>query len=72
MKDKFLEFIASVMDVEVSEISLETTYGDFEPWDSMMMLTLIMETEDEYDVTIPMEEVGKIKTLNDLFAYVEG
>lgn len=72
MQEKFLEFVAEVMDVEVSELTMETAYGDYDPWDSMMMLTLIMEMEDEYDVTIPMEEVGKIKTLKDLYAYVEG
>ena len=46
---------------------MNTEYKVYEPWDSLMMMTLIMEVEDEYEVSIPLEMVGKIKTLKDLF-----
>ena len=67
MEAKFLEFIADVMEVEVDEISMETEYKEFEKWDSLMMMNLLMEVEDEYEVSIPLESAGKIKTLKDLF-----
>ena len=71
MKDRFLEFVADVMDVDVSDLSMKTTYKEFGAWDSLMMLNIIMEMEDEYGVTIPMEKVGEIKTLQDLFDYIK-
>lgn len=67
METKFLEFVADVMEVESDELSMNTEYKVYEPWDSLMMMTLIMEVEDEYEVSIPLEMVGKIKTLKDLF-----
>jgi len=67
MAEKFLEFVADIMEVEVDEISMETEYKVFDKWDSLMMMNLIMEVEDEYEVSIPLESAGKIKTLKDLF-----
>ena len=71
MQEKFLEFVADVMEVDASELSLETPYKENEKWDSLMMLTLVMELEAEYHVSIPMEKLNEVKTLADLFALVQ-
>ncbi len=67
METKYLEFVAEVMDTDITEISMDTAYGEFEKWDSMMMLTLVMEIEQEYSVSIPIEKMNKIHTLKDLY-----
>ena len=67
METKFLEFVAEIMEVDAAEITMETPYKEYEPWDSLMMLTLVMELEQEYDVSIPVEKLGNVKTLNDLY-----
>ncbi len=69
--EKFLEFVAELFECNPSQITLETSYGAHEKWDSMMMLRLIMETEEAYEVSIPIEEAGKIKSLGDLYEYVK-
>ena len=66
---QFIAFIADVMGVDPSELSAETAYGQFEKWDSLMHMRLVMEVEDEYDVEIPIDEVPQIKTLADLYRY---
>ena len=70
MQEKFLEFVADVMEVDVSEIGMGTVYKEYEPWDSLMMLTLVMELEDEYGVSIPVEKLNGVKTLEDLYVIV--
>ncbi len=67
--EKFLEFVAGVMQVEPSELSGETRFKEFKKWDSLMHMRLVMEIEEEYDVEIPIEEVPTIKTLNDFYKY---
>lgn len=67
----FIDFVAEVMDVDPDEISMETEYKTYEKWDSLMMLTLVMEIEAEYDVSIPMEKLGSVKTLADLYEFVK-
>lgn len=69
--DQFLSFVAGVMEVNASDISMETEYKRFEKWDSLMMLTLVLELEAEYGASISMESLGKVKTLADLYALVK-
>ena len=66
---EFLKLIADVMEVDPSEISEDTAYGEFEKWDSLMHMRLVMVVEDEYDVEIPIDEVPEIKTLKALYKY---
>lgn len=67
--DKFLEFVADIMEVDVSELSMDTPYNEGK-WDSLMMLTLVMELEAEYGVSIPMESLGNVKTMADLYKFI--
>lgn len=67
MEKEFLEFVASVLDMDIEEVSMKLSYKDTDNWDSLMMLTLIMETEAKYGVNIPIEKVGNIKILEDIY-----
>ena len=68
---EFIDFVAQIMGVDPAEISMETCYKDFEKWDSFMMLTLIMELEERYSISIPLEKIDAIKTLSDLYSLVK-
>lgn len=70
MEQDFLNFVADVMGVDASTISMDKEYKT-EPWDSLMMMNLIMEIEAEYDVSIPIEKIGDIKTLKDLYKFTQ-
>lgn len=65
--ERFLKFVAEIMEVEPSTISMKTEYRTYEKWDSFMMLTLVMELEQEYDISIPMEELNHVETLADIY-----
>ncbi len=69
--DEFLEFVAGIFKCDASELSMDTTYGEFPKWDSLMQLNLTMEIEEGYGVSIPIDEVPNIKTLADLYRYVQ-
>lgn len=68
MEQEFLDFIAEIM--EEDEVSMNMPYKEGK-WDSLMMLTLVMELEAEYGVSIPMESLGNIKTLAELYEFVK-
>ena len=68
MEDKFLSFVADVLNVNVKEISMDSKYGDVENWDSVMMLNLVMELEEEYGCSIPIEKIAKGISLRELYA----
>lgn len=68
--DKFLEFVADIMEVDVSEISMDMPYKEGK-WDSLMMLTLVMEMEAEYGISVPIESLGNVRTMADLYNLVK-
>ncbi len=71
MEKSFLEFVASVFKEDVGRLSLDTEYKRYDKWDSLMMLTLVMELEAEYGISISIENLGKINTLADLYELVK-
>ena len=81
MEQEFLNFVAEIMGKESDEISMETTYGEEPAWDSVVMLTLVMELEEKYFLllltkqfllTIRGESLDKIRQLKDLYRIVSG
>lgn len=69
-EQNFLTFVAGLFEVPVESLSLETAYQSIPQWDSVMHLRLVMEIEGEYGVTIPLDEIGNVKTLKDVYAFV--
>ena len=70
--DEFLEFVADVLEVDVSAISLDTRYGEIPQWDSLMHLRLIGEIEEQYDVELPFDDAADIQTLRDFYSLTRG
>ncbi len=71
MEEKFIAFIAEIMDIDLEKISLDTAYGSIDSWDSLMHMRLVMEIESEFQVDIPMSEIPKINTLRDFYQYIQ-
>ena len=68
--DKFLKLVADIMEDKDAEVTLDMPYKEGK-WDSLMMLTLVMELEAEYGVSIPLESLGNVKTLADMYEFVK-
>jgi acyl carrier protein len=43
-----------------------------EKWDSMGQLNLVIELESEFDVTLEPEEIGVMKSYNDIISILRG
>ncbi len=70
MEKEFLEFIANVMNIDINKISLDTSYGECEVWDSVMFLTMILEIEEKYHVQIPIEKAIELKSLKEIYQFI--
>lgn len=68
---EFLRFAAGVFEAETAELHEDTAYQEYEKWDSMMHLRLIMEVEERYGIEIPIDDVPNIRTLGQLYRYIE-
>lgn len=69
--EEFLKLAAEVFHVEPDQLTLDTAYESLPEWDSITHITLIMEFEAAYGVSIPFDAVPDISTLRQLYAYKE-
>lgn len=58
LEAEILEIMASVFEVEVSELNENSSQDTIESWDSVKHLNLVVALEEEFDIAIPIEEVG--------------
>lgn len=64
MEEKVLEILKDLFELDtVDETCSQTTC---EKWDSMGQLNLVVELESEFDVTLEPEEIGEMKSFDDI------
>lgn len=71
MFEKIREIIIDQLNVDASEITMETHLMKDLEADSLDAVEIIMGIEDEFDIEIPDEEAEKFQTVSDLVNYVE-
>ena len=69
--EKVKKLISEQLDVEESEIELESSFQDYLEADSLDVVELVMAIEDEFDIEIPDEEAEKLETVKDAVDYIE-
>lgn len=69
--DKVKEILADQFDVEQDTIELTTNIADDLSADSLDVVEILMNIEDEFGIEIPDEAIEEIKTVSDLVSYIE-
>jgi len=70
IQDKVVEIISEQMGVDKAEITRETSFINDLNADSLDTVELVMEFEDEFDMSIPDEEAEKIQTVGAAVDYI--
>jgi acyl carrier protein len=70
IEQKVTEIISEQMGVDKSEITRETSFINDLNADSLDTVELVMEFEDEFDMSIPDEEAEKIQTVGAAIDYI--
>jgi acyl carrier protein len=72
-EDALKVLIATMLNVDVSTITEDSSMDNFPSWDSLRHMNLVLALEEEFKVTIPDEDAGNITSyklikvvLNDL------
>ncbi|MEJ7826547.1 MAG: acyl carrier protein [Segetibacter sp.] len=60
IKQKIFNTMSLVFEVPETEINEESSTDTIENWDSLRHLNLILALEEEFDISIPDEEVGNM------------
>jgi acyl carrier protein len=71
VKEKVFEVIAEVCEVDKSEVTLESSVGDFPAWDSMGHLAILSNVEEAFDISFDPEEMMELEDASDIIKAVE-
>ena len=63
--EKIRDIIVEVLNVEESDVKMESTFIDELGADSLDVFQIIMGLEEEFDIEIPSDEAEKIVTVGD-------
>lgn len=72
IKNKVCEIVADICGVEVSEVSENSTVGDFPQWDSVGHLSILSKVEETFDISFEPEEMMEMEDVKDIAEAVNG
>ncbi len=70
IEEKVIGIVSEQLGVAKQEIKLESKFVDDLKADSLDVVELVMEFEDEFEITIPDDDYDKIKTVGDAISYI--
>ena len=71
IEERVIEIVAEQMGVDKAQVTRETSFVNDLGADSLDTVELVMEFEDEFDISIPDEDAEKIQTVGQAIDYVE-
>ena len=69
--EKVKELLAQQLDADAEAMTMDTNIAADLGADSLDVVELLMELQDEFDIEIPDEEIENIKTIGDLVEYIQ-
>ena len=65
------ELVTDETGIDASEVAMEKSFTDDLDIDSISMMTIVVNAEEKFGVTIPDDEVKNLKTVGDAVAFIE-
>ena len=70
IKVKVVKIVSEQMGVDKSEVTMETSFVNDLNADSLDTVELVMEFEDEFELSIPDEDAEKIQTVGKAVEFI--
>ena len=64
MENRIKNIMSAVFEIPCTEISEESSMDTIVSWDSLKHMNLVIALEDEFQITIPDEEVGNLASFS--------
>ncbi len=72
VQDRVVKIVCDQMGTTPDKISKDTSFINDLGADSLDTVELVMEFEDEFEISIPDEDAEKIQTIGSAVEYIEG
>ncbi|MFO0907245.1 MAG: acyl carrier protein [Isosphaeraceae bacterium] len=71
VEERVIDIVSDQMGVAKDQVTRETSFVNDLGADSLDTVELVMEFEEEFDITIPDEAAEKIQTVGQAIQYIE-
>ena len=71
IEEKVIQIVSEQMSVDKVEIARSTSFVNDLNADSLDTVELVMELEDEFDITIPDDDAEALKTVGEAIEYIQ-
>ena len=71
VEEKVIGIVSEQLGVPTEEVTSGSSFVDDLKADSLDVVELVMEFEDEFEITIPDDDYDKIRTVGDAIKYIE-
>lgn len=71
VQEKVIGIVSEQLSIPQEDITPASSFIDDLKADSLDIVELVMEFEDEFEITIPDEDYDKIRTVDDAIKYIE-
>lgn len=68
--EKLINIVSEQLDIDAATITADTNLIEDLGVDSLDIVEMFMEVQDEFDIEIPDEDVDSIKTIGDMADYI--
>jgi acyl carrier protein len=69
--ERFRKCAVEVLSVEPAQVVLEAKFGDDLDADSLDLVELVMALEEEFDITVPEEDLEGVQTVGQAYDLVK-
>ena len=69
---RFKKCAVEVLSVREDQVTLEARFGDDLDADSLDLVELVMALEEEFDISVPEQELDGIETVGEAYELVAG
>jgi acyl carrier protein len=71
IQERVIQIVCDNLGVNKEQVTRSTSFTEDVGADSLDIVELVMELEEEFEITIPDEEAEKIKTVGEAIDYIE-
>src|SRR5438034_4926869 len=71
VEERVIEIVCENLGVNKEQVTRSTSFTEDMGADSLDIVELVMELEEEFEITIPDDQAEKIKTVGEAIEYIE-
>ncbi len=71
IEEKVIGIVSEQLNIPKDEITATSSFTEDLKADSLDLVELVMEFEEEFDITIPDDDYEKIRTVGDAVKYIQ-